>query len=405
MNTPAPPSTDGGITQVDTASGYGVSEAQFRKNIPVLPGIASARETGAILQNSRVGGRDNGQSTGYGNKSVWIFDDTTYKNPWGFVSNTGAITKDLDASDGITLTSGNPVTEKADQTPQIVIPLNDEEKAFQAAHDKDTGCTTQTDQYCGASFAFWPGSIVADPARGRVLVFYGKLCRGGGAGSPCSGSLGKGLGGGIAAITMSTGAVTRLNATGRTMVKSIEGNDPTMLFDANTGYYGQATTVVNNSLYAYGDCTYGCKVAKVALDKVSDRSSWSFYTGGAGTEASWSHDMGVAKSVVGGGGAGQTIFYSPALRSWVNVFMPYGTNTAKYQVGASPFGPWSQEATILETTPGAVGTSDTAAGISNNYALFAHPEYAQDNGLIQYLTYFKPGDGSQQLVKIKFKQP
>jgi hypothetical protein len=37
-----------------------------------------------------------------------------------------------------------------------------------------------------------------------------------------------------------------------------------------------------------------------------------------------------------------------------------------------------------------------------DYALFAHPEYAQDNGLIEYLSYFDPNTGEQRLIKLQF---
>jgi hypothetical protein len=60
------------------------------------------------------------------------------------------------------------------QTPVQLIPLTKAEQAFGAANSPSTGCAAATDQYCGATFAFWPGPVVADPAHGRILFMYGK---------------------------------------------------------------------------------------------------------------------------------------------------------------------------------------------------------------------------------------
>jgi RNA polymerase sigma factor (sigma-70 family) len=368
----------------------------FSSVVPPVPAVASVTRLGAIRQNARVAGRDNGQSAAYEGKSVWIFDDTTLKNPWGFLSNSGAATTDLDAANGITLTSGNPVTVNPGQTPVQLIPLTSAERAFEAANRTSAGCTSAADPYCGATFAFWPGPVVADPARGRILFMYGKLCRGGAAGTPCSGPLGKGLGTGIAAINMSTGQVTRLTATNGPDITSVEGRDDTMFFPASTGY-SAAALVTGGELYAYGDCAWGCRVARVPLAQVSERPQWRFYAG----SGAWSSDPADGVGLISPGGAGQTVFYDGALRAWVNIFMPYLSGKIMYQVGGSPYGPWSTNRTAAATPGGPAGSASASAGTAN-YALFAHPEYAQDGGLVEYLSYFRPGDGSQQLVRLQF---
>ena len=371
----------------------------FSSVVPAVPAVASVTGLGAITQNSRVAGRDNGQSAEYDGKSVWIFDDTTLKNPWGFLSNSGAATTDLDAANGITLTSGNPVTADPGQTPVQLIPLTAAEKTFEAEHSTSTGCTAATDPYCGVTFAFWPGPVIADPADGRILFTYGKLCRGGAGGTPCSGPLGKGLGSGIAALNMSTGQVTRLTAVNGPDVASVEGRDDTMFFPA-AGGYSAAAVVAGGDLYLYGDCDYDCRVARVPLAQVSDRAQWRFYAG----NGSWSSNPADGAGVIAPGGAGQSVFYDSALRAWVNIFMPYQSGTIMYQVGGSPYGPWSAARTAGTTPGGPAGSASASAGTAN-YALFAHPEYAQDGGLVEYLSYFRPGDGSQQLVRLQFAAP
>jgi len=362
----------------------------FSARQPALPSVLSLRQLGPVSQNARVDARDGGQSARYGKRSVWIFADTTLRAPFGFLSNSGAATTDLNAADGITLTSGRPATVDPSQDPAPLVPLTAAEKKFQKDHSTSTGCTGDTDEYCGAVFGFWPGPVVADPARGRVLFTYGKLCRGGAAGTECAGV--KGLGVGIAAVDMSTGTVTRLKATGGTPVRSLEGRDDTLLFPDGQGF-SAAALVVGADLYVYGDCGYLCRVARVPLVDVADRTAWRVRTDSGG----WSPDLSSGVRLSEPGGAGQTVLYSRALKAYVNVFMPYGTTEIRYQVGGSPFGPWSESAVAGDSDPGRTATTGL------DYALYAHPEYAQKDGLVQYLSYFRPGDGSQRLLRLEFE--
>jgi hypothetical protein len=354
----------------------------FSTRVPPFPSGSSAKELGPIDQNARVAGRDNGQSTEYAGRSVWIFDDTTLKSPFGFLSNSAAVTTDQDASDGLDLRSGNGFTVDNAQTPTEVIPRTAAEKAFEKKHSGT--CATSTDQYCGAVFGFWPGPVFADVARHRVLFTYGKLCRGGKTGTPCSGPLGKGLGLGIAALDMKSGKVTRLSAGGS--VPSVEGADPTLFFGSGHSFGGAAAVVRGDTVYLYGDCgVAGCKLARVALSRLSDLPAWRYYAPGG-----FGPDPAEATPLIAPGAAGQTVFYSPGTHAWINVYLPYGSNTVKYQVGGSPFGPWSSTSRTVLTTK---------AGRSVNYALFAHPEFAEHDGLGQYLSYYNPNTGAQQLVR------
>jgi hypothetical protein len=329
--------------------------------VPAFPAGNKITDLGPVHQNARVAGRDNGQSTGYGGQSVWIFDDTTLKNPFGFLSNSAAVTSDLTAGNGIDLQPGT--------VPAELIPRTGAEKAYEKAHP-------------GVVFGFWPGPVIADPDRHRVLFTYGKLCRGAAAGTPCTGPLGKGLGMGIAAMDMPSGRITRLTAHGGTAVTSEEGRDPALFFGPGTGVGGAAAIVVAGQAYFYGNCAYGCQVARVPLARLTDLSAWRYYAHG-----SWVRSSDAADHLIGAGGAGQTVFYSAGLKAWINVFMPYGTTEVRYQVGGSPFGPWSADRTL------------TATSGSGNYALFAHSEYATDNGLTQYLTFFNPATGAQRLLQ------
>jgi hypothetical protein len=86
------------------------------------------------------------------------------------------------------------------------------------------------------------------------------------------------------------------------------------------------------------------------------------------------------------------VLYAPALKAWLNVFLPYGSNTVKFQVGGSPSGPWSKPQTL----------GNTLGGKATDYALFGHVEYAQRDGLVQFLTYFHPDTGEQRIFRVEF---
>jgi hypothetical protein len=358
--------------------------------VPAVPATVSVTDMGAIRQNARVGGRDGGQSTLYGGHSVWIFADTTLQNPWGFLSNSAAATTDLDASDGLDLRSSNGATVDDSATPTETIPRTAAEKAFEKAHAAPQGgCKGSSDRYCGAIFGFWPGPIVSDPARHRVLFTYGKLCRGGQAGTPCSGSLGKSLGMGIAALDMGSGVVTRLAATGGATVSSVEGADPTLFFapGSKAAAGSGAALVVGDDAYLYGQCDYfDCTMARVPLARISDRSAWRYYTGsGFGADPSAAKKTGAQP-----GAAGNTVFYDAALKAYVDVYMPYGSNEIWYRVGGAPYGPWSPGTRIFKTA------GDTA---QPNYSLYGHSELAQKGGLVEYLSYFNGKTAQQHLVR------
>ena len=352
------------------------ARSTFRDVVPAFPAANEVTAMGAVRQNVRVAGRDNGQSTGYAGKSVWVFDDTTLEHPFGFLSNSAAITADLDAADGIDLRSSNGFTVRDSQAPVEVVPRTAAERAYEKAHP-------------GVLFGFWPGPVIADPARHRVLFTYGKLCRGSAEGTPCTGPMGKGLGMGIAAMDMRTRKVTRLTVRNTDPVRSQEGVDPTLFFGPTGAIGSAAALVVDGTAYLYGDCAYGCRLARVDLAHIDDLSAWRYHADGQ-----WVRSRADADRLIGQGGAGQTVFYSAGLRAYINVFLPFGTNTVRYQVGGSPAGPWSRDRVLVET----------AGGGAKNYALFAHPEYAERDGLVQYLTFFHPGSGEQRLLRWTMKK-
>jgi hypothetical protein len=367
-----------------------------------LPTVSSVHELGPITQNGNilfngafVSGRDNGQSTGYNGHSVWIFNDTALTNNT-LVSNTGAMTDDLDASNGLTLTSGSPFTSSDSGVPGAVVDLDSAEAAFQSAHNG--GCSYPADQYCGSQYAFWPGAIVADPARNRLLTFYGKLCRGqSDSAAPCyNGFAGQLIGNGVAALNTSSGTVTRLAAQNLPApVHSIEGDDPTLLWGAGVAYGNNSAVVQGDTLYAYGHCdNYRCHLGRVPLASVQDRAQWTFYTGTVNGVAQWSASESASVAIVDSGAAGGTVLWSAGLNEWLDVYLAPLSNTAYVEVADNLWGPWSSPEQLFTAQAPASGV---------DYALYGHPELAQNNGLTQYLSYYQPGTGYQRLVRVDLK--
>jgi len=76
-----------------------------------------------------------------------------------------------------------------------------------------------------------------------------------------------------------------------------------------------------------------------------------------------------------------------------------------YKTSPTLWGPWSQEAALFQ---GVVH----APGALADYAPHVHPEFAENNGQTQYVTYVVagaggpslPAAGSLQLVRVQFKE-
>jgi len=384
-----------------SASAVDAGAASADSGAPPGPRLEVKETTflGPLDQNPHVAARDNGQSVLYQGRSYWFFDDTILQDPDGFLASTSASTADLDASNGISLRSTTIFDRSETGTPTDFVPYSADETAFQREH-ASADCTGSTDPYCGTQFAFWPGAVVADPSNHRILVFYGKLCRGGPDDGPCaSGFVGQAIGSGIVSVDMRTQQVTRLTVENQDPeLTSPEGHDPTLLFTPDENWGNGGAVVAGQQLYAYGRCTSAndCAVARVRLDQVQDHDAWTYYTGDDDGVAQWSHDPSVAVPVLRGGAAGETVEYDPTLRAFVNTAMPspFLDKNVYLQTAPHPWGPWSAPQTVF--------TTQSTDGV--DYAAFAHPEYTTNHGLTRYYTYYASSTGQQMLVKVDFKE-
>lgn len=338
-----------------------------------IPTVVSAVPMGVVMQNPDIMGRDGTWSAEINGKSYWSFNDTPmyHANAEGenFISNTRSWTDNLDASNGIDL---NHDHVDSSGMPTEFMPFTADELAFNAAHNAANGCTAQTDPLCGESYAIWPGPIIAVPDSpvGEAYHFYSLLVRGG------SISGWQNLGIGIA--TERNGKITRPILTPGT-------DHPTLMWHGTSDYSGggllQSGYVYMSgcdqmNIFGYHMCT----MARVPLHKILSLAAWTYYNSNT---QQWSTDPTQATMLFYGGAAGNSMFFNPALNEYMTVYSESYSDDVVFRVASAPWGPWSDEIYMFTGQP-----SINANG-AMNYAAQPHPEFQQQNGLVQYVTYVR----------------
>ncbi len=342
---------------------------------PPLPPIESVTSLGIVQQNPVINMRDGTQSALFGGKSIWTFGDTSMSVPgvhgthWD--DNSLSWTTNLDASNGITLDHD---LVDATGAPREYLPYTPQEAIYNYTHDP-AHCTAQP---CGSEYALWSAQNVADPAHGRLLLFYVEITRV--SGQPAWQEIGSGI------------AVWK---PGSKIVRPIENpgsSTPTLMWSgSDVGYIG-GSVVEDGLMYSYG-CTPNwvvmeCRVARVPLADALDKSQWSYYAG----SGNWSTNANDAIPVFEGGAAGNSIIYLPYLNEYMAIYSQPFSNDIMYRVAYRPWGPWSDAGLLFTGAPGTAGSFD--------YAAFAHPEFAAQSGRIQYVTYVQTTGPLNQVIPL-----
>lgn len=365
-----------------------------------IPTVVSANAMGTVTQNSHVIGRDGNWSAVINGKSYWSFNDTSMNvaNAEGenFISNTRAWTDNLNASNGITL--DNDYTDAKGMLTEFV-PFTADEAAFNAAHGNGSGCSTTTDTLCGESYAIWPGPIIPVPnsTTGEAYHFYLLIQRGG---SITNWNV---IGVGIA--HEQNGVITR-------PILSPGTANPTLMWQTSAGT--STPTAYMNGGMLQGDTVYMtgcdqmnafgyhmCNMARVPLSSILNLSAWTYYNGNT---QQWATDPTQATMLFYGGAAGNTLFFNPALNEYMTVYSETYSNDLVFRVAPAPWGPWSDEQDFF------TGLASINSSNANDYAAQPHPEFQEQNGLVQYVTYIQDdadlGFCGQniQLVRVTFAQ-
>lgn len=366
---------------------------------PALTAVTWSGDTGALSEPAYIIGHDRGQSAYYSSGStqvsVWSFGDTATWNG-GWASNTVGSTTDLNMSNNISSWTYDNMSTSGTGRPGNAVALPDPYPARNA----DLDCTT--------CYRNWAGMMAADPANHRIVMLYHII----GKQTKTGGDVDKGYGVAVRDMNDSTPLFephTITNASLSTNPYLLWYNPdpaPTAPGEFTTfSKYASGFMKEGNYFYAYS-CSgpYGgdCKVARVdAVNPASvyNRSAWRFWNNGEGDCTTWSSSSACASYVesgdsggrMTGGSGGMSVFWNPGISKFVQVYAAGAS--IRYRVASAPEGPWSKSDLIAQ------GKDGTA------YAAYAHPEYAEDGGLDQYITYYhdtSTSDPEFRIVKATF---
>jgi hypothetical protein len=330
------------------------------------PRAEAAVEIAVLEQSEAIVGRDGGQSALLWDRSVWIYGDTvlSIEDEWGrtWHHNSFSITEDLDASDGI-----GGFVEPLDPAgaPLHLIPPTSAEKAFNEAHWEVEGSCAE--QPCGARWAVWPGSPVWDAEGERALVFYGLIYA-----EPGDFNF-ESVGASIAIWTDPEGLPER-------PVIDPDAAHPDLLWRAGEPGWGVISVIVDGRLHTFacdGDDGPGhdCRLARVELADIHDRGAWRYWTG-----SSWSADMSEVE-VLFEGAPIMSVAYNEFLGEWLAIYSSPFSSKIVGRTAPELVGPWSREGVLYD------------AGEDEPYDVVAHPEYEEESGRVQILSYSRPTGG------------
>ncbi|WP_044987303.1 DUF4185 domain-containing protein [Sorangium cellulosum] len=343
--------------------------------------VRAVRDLGALTFEPSIRGRDGGYSARWGDRSVWVFGDTTLEAPGAdgslWRSSTFCSTDDLDASDGL-----SSLTEPLDAAgaPGEFLPFTGEELEFNAAHFGPQAEGTCKED-CGARYALWPGPIVVDEATGRALVFYSKL-------------MGRAGGFNVDALGSSIAVWEGLDAPIVRPAVRPGAAEPTLIFGADEPSFTAAALVREGLLYAYACACSGltcpCLIARVPLAQATERGAWRFFSDG-----SWVEGHGEAKPVMVGAPM-MSVHWNEHAGRYVAIYSEPVSSEISVRTAPAPEGPWSDSEVAF--TAEAPSTPEAWP-----YAGLGHAELAQEGGRVEYVTYFRETgflEGELRLVEL-----
>jgi hypothetical protein len=339
--------------------------------VPPPGSVQKVEDLGPVMWDHRILGRDGGLSVRWGADTIWVFGDTVLSVPGAdgdqWADNSSAITSDRDASNGISLQEPDGV-EHLDtaRLPTEYLPPSPWEADFNRRnHPAHCGAPSIGD--CGSRYFLWPGPVVADRARHRILFFLTSGRRHGRLNDYQM------WGSAVAVWDARTGQTTRPR---QGPAAGAPAGDQWTMFGRHEIHYPTMTMTVGDLLYAYGCEDAGrfefhCRLARVPLADVLNRQAWRFYAG----QGRWSPDSRTAARVFHGSHSG-SVFYNRHLGRYMAV---YGFTAAYYRTAPNPWGPWSRPVRMFDTVPPVRDFT---------YFVLAHPEYG--DGRVLYLTYTRP---------------
>jgi Domain of unknown function (DUF4185) len=338
--------------------------------------VETVKDLGAIHPPPGIRGRDGGYSARYDGESIWVYGDTLYDGKGGMVSNSWSRTGDLDAGDGI---DGFKASAGAGGAPAALLPFTDKERAFNRNHLTEE-CKKPP---CGSRWALWPGALVPDPVRNRLLVFYEKI-------RVKSGFLNFETAGHSVAVWQAKGSPATRPVFNR------EKNHPTLMFGAGEPGFGSAAIVSGSQLFIFGCDLEGggkpCRLARVPLDRVLDRTAWLFFT----EDSRWQKEIDNSAPVFAGNDI-MSVSFNPYLGRYLAVYSRPLGRAVMFRTAPAPEGPWSAPLYAFD----ALAPANETGWI---YDAQEHPAYARDGGRRIFITYSRqtgPDSFEMRLVSLK----
>jgi hypothetical protein len=159
---------------------------------------------------------------------------------------------------------------------------------------------------------------------------------------------------------------------------------PTLLFAEGEPSFGTAAVIDGDELYAYGcdqdGLSFECRLARVAVASVLDRSAWLFFDG-----TGWSTDISAARPILEAASI-VNVQFNGYLGQWVALYSAPLSNDVKLRTAPAVTGPWSDELTLF--------TADREGLGGTSYDAAPHAEYSEDGGQVLYISYSRPnGNG------------
>ena len=319
----------------------------------------------AVAKAPGIVGRDGGFSFRAWGQSVWVFGDTVLSRPdssgTNWHNNSLSFLKAFDPARGV-MSFSHPVDEVGAARP--LIPATDAERKFNEDQRKNR-CAKKP---CTARWAAWAGPGVWDAARQRALVFYQLVYAEAGEFNF------RGVGSSIAVWESPDEFAKRPLAAGT-------GEHPTLMFSAIG--FGAAALAEHGWLFSFGcthdGWTHSCRLGRAPLAVAEYRSRWEFWSGKA-----WDPDLSRAAMVLDAAPM-FTVAYNRALGKYTTIYSRPMSNEVAMRTAGALTGPWSEERLLFDTR--STGATRLV------YDALAHPELAERDGLVQYISYTSPIEG------------
>lgn len=322
-----------------------------------------------------------GHSVAVGDQAVWAFRLATGADGLYAATTAAAVTADFDARDGLQPFTAYRTGGEDDDRPDDLLPYVGDEASYRDEHDG--ACEFAED--C-PRVSLWPGPMIHDRERERVLIFYRKVIQ-----FPDNRE-NRHVGSSI--------AVWRDDLGGRPVRPEVaEGSaEPTLLFGADDPVLAAAALVDGEHVYAFACAGKrgACTLQRAPLALALQRDAWRFYADGE-----WSTSPRGAEKLFTGAGA-MSVHWSDHAGAYVAVHADREEPRVVLRTAPQLEGPWSDAGELVRPR-------DPQFEPKIGDAML-HPELARDGGAVDYLTYYEAYasnlaayGGELQLVEIHWE--